>query len=125
MLFHEAPHKLRTTLDDLAAAFGPDRPVALCRELTKLHEQTLRTTLGGAAEYYRENEPRGEYVLVVAGAEAPEPSALTLEDGVGLVLHAREQGEKLKDAVRRVAADTGLSRNELYAAALAAQREDP
>jgi 16S rRNA (cytidine1402-2'-O)-methyltransferase len=95
MLFHEAPHKLRTTLDDLLRRLRPGPPVALCRELTKLHEETLRTTLGGAAEYYREKRAsRGEYVLVVAGAEAPEPSAVTLEDGVGLVLHAREQGEK-------------------------------
>ena len=69
MIFHEAPHKLRTTLADLIAAFGPERRVALCRELTKLHEETLRTTLGGAAAYYRENAPKGEYVLVVAGAE--------------------------------------------------------
>lgn len=68
MIFHEAPHKLRTTLDDLCEAFGPERRIALCRELTKLHEETMRTTLGAAVDHYRENSPKGEYVLVVEGA---------------------------------------------------------
>ena len=72
MVFHEAPHKLRTTLDDLTDAFGPDRRVSLCREMTKLHEETMRCTLGEAVDYYRENTPKGEYVLVVAGAEPRE-----------------------------------------------------
>ena len=67
MIFHEAPHKLLSTLEDLAAAFGPDRPVALCRELTKLHEETIRTTLGQAADRWRDTAPKGEFVLVVAG----------------------------------------------------------
>ena len=118
MIFHEAPHKLRTTLEDLCAAFGPDRRIALCRELTKLHEETLRTTLGGALDYYRENSPKGEYVLVLAGAEPRTEAAVTLEDGVTQVLALREQGLRLKDAVKEVAAHTGLSKNELYAAAL-------
>ena len=69
MIFHEAPHKLRTTLADLRDTFGPDRQIALCRELTKLHEQTRRCTLAEAVDYYAENEPKGEFVLVVAGAE--------------------------------------------------------
>ena len=118
MIFHEAPHKLRTTLEDLCAAFGPDRRIALCRELTKLHEETLRTTLGGALAYYQENSPKGEYVLVLAGAEPRTEAAVTLEDGVAQVLALREQGLRLKDAVKEVAAHTGLSKNELYAAAL-------
>ena len=71
MIFHEAPHKLRATLEDLRETFGPDRRVALCRELTKLHEETVRTTLGEAAAYYQENTPKGEYVLVVAGRPPP------------------------------------------------------
>ena len=66
MVFHEAPHKLRATLSDMAEILG-DRPVALCRELTKLHEQTLRTTLFQAVALYEQQEPRGEYVLVIAG----------------------------------------------------------
>lgn len=68
ILLYEAPHKLRTTLDDLAATLGAERPVTVCRELTKLHEQIVKTTLGEAIAFYRENDPRGEYVLVVAGA---------------------------------------------------------
>ena len=65
MIFYEAPHKLRGTLDDLAAAFGAGRSVSLCRELTKLHEEIKKTTLGEAVAYYKENDPRGEYVLVL------------------------------------------------------------
>ena len=117
MIFHEAPHKLRTTLEDLCAAFGPERQVALCRELTKLHEETIRTTLEQAVEFYTENAPKGEYVLVVAGAE-PVQAAATLEDGVAQVLALKRQGMRLKDAAREVAEHTGLSKNELYAAAL-------
>ena len=123
IIFYEAPHKLRGTLADLLEAFG-DRPLALCRELTKLHEETRRTTLVQAAAYYQDNEPRGEYVLVVGGAAPAEEGAVTLEEGVALVLERRTRGERMKDAVRQVAADTGLARNELYDAALrAAQME--
>ena len=119
MILYEAPHRLRATLDDLRAAFG-DRPVALCRELTKLHEETWRTTLDQAAALYREREPRGEYVLVLAGAEPAEPGAVSLDEGVSMVLSRRRAGERMKDAVRQVSADTGLARNELYDAALKA-----
>ena len=123
ILFYEAPHRLRSALEDLRTAFG-DRPIALCRELTKLHEETRRTTLAQAAAYYQENEPRGEYVLVVSGVAPAEEGAVSLEEGVELVLARRARGERMKDAVRQVAADTGLARNELYDAALrAAQNE--
>jgi len=118
MIFHEAPHKLRTTLDDLCAAFGPDRRVALCRELTKLHEEVRRTTLGEAAAYYAETAPKGEFVLVIAGAPAPEEAAVSLEDGAAMVKRLREEGVRTKEAIRQVAEATGLSRNELYAAVL-------
>ena len=117
MVFHEAPHRLRQTLADMAELLG-DRPAALCRELTKLHEDTVRTTLAQAAAYYAANEPRGEYVLVVAGREKQTVPALTLEEGVARVLALRDGGMKLKDAVRRVADDTALPRNALYDAAL-------
>ena len=117
MVFHEAPHKLRTTLSDMAEILG-DRPVALCRELTKLHEQTIRTTLSGAVALYREKEPRGEYVLVVAGAQPEEESAVTLEDGVERVLQLRESGMRMKEAVRTVAGQTELNKNDLYQAVL-------
>ena len=119
MIFYEAPHKLVNTLEDLLEALG-DRPAALCRELTKLHEETVRTTLSQALAHYRENAPRGEFVLVVAGAEPAEEAEISLEEGVRLVLARRAAGERMKDAVRQVAADTGLNRNELHAAALAA-----
>ena len=117
MVFHEAPHRLRATLGDMAEVLG-DRPAALCRELTKLHEETVRTTLEQAAAYYVANEPRGEYVLVVAGRPRQDRPPLTLEEGVARVLRLRADGIRMKDAVRQVADDTGLSRNELYDAAL-------
>lgn len=117
MVFHEAPHRLRATLGDMAEVLG-DRPAALCRELTKLHEETVRTTLEQAAAYYAANEPRGEYVLVVAGRPRQDRPPLTLEEGVARVLRLRADGIRMKDAVRQVADDTGLSRNELYDAAL-------
>ena len=120
MVFHEAPHRLRATLSDMAELLGGDRAVALCRELTKLHEETVRTTLSDAVSLYAEQEPRGEYVLVVAGRQPSAAAALTLEEGVALVLRRREEGMRLKDAVRAVADDTGLSRNALYDAALKA-----
>ncbi|MDE7220191.1 MAG: 16S rRNA (cytidine(1402)-2'-O)-methyltransferase [Oscillospiraceae bacterium] len=122
LILYEAPHRLRATLADLLSALG-DRRAALCRELTKLHEDTMRTTLAQAAAWYQENEPRGEYVLVIAGAEKAEECAVTLEQATALVLERRERGERMKDAVRQVAADTGLGRNELYSAALQASRE--
>ena len=118
MVFHEAPHKLRATLEDLRDAFGPDRRIALCRELTKLHEETRRTTLGEEADYYRDHDPKGEYVLVVAGRPPRETAALTVEEAVEQVLRLVDQGARLKDAAREVAEHTGLSKNELYAAAL-------
>ena len=119
MVFHEAPHKLRPTLSDMLEILG-DRPIALCRELTKLHEETMRTTLQGAVDYYRNNEPRGEYVLVVGGAQRREGPAMTMEEGVARVLALREGGLRMKDAVRQVSADTGLNKNDLYDAALKA-----
>ena len=118
MIFHEAPHKLLSTLEDLAAAFGPDRPVALCRELTKLHEETIRTTLGQAADRWQDTAPKGEFVLVVAGRPTRQEAAMTVEEAVERVLVLRDQGVRLKDAARQVAEATGLSKNELYAAAL-------
>ena len=120
MIFYEAPHKLLTTLEDMAEAFGGDRPITLCRELTKLHEETIRTTLSGALERWKDVSPRGEFVLVLAGAPPKEKVAVTLEEGVELVLRRREEGMKLKEAVRQVSADTGLPKNQLYDAALKA-----
>ena len=121
MIFHEAPHKLRPTLADFCEAFGPERRIALCRELTKLHEEVRRCTLGEAA-YYQDHDPRGEYVLVVAGAERSKAAVLTLEEGAAQVLALVDAGQRLKDAAREVAEHTGLSKNDLYAAALEARK---
>ena len=114
MIFYEAPHKLAATLQDLADTFGAERTVSLCRELTKLHEEIVRTTLGQAAACYQENTPKGEFVLVVRGAERPEELEPTLEDGLVLVERLREEGLSLRDAVKRAAKELGLSRNQLY-----------
>ena len=100
MVFYEAPHKLAGTLRDMLEVLG-DRPVALCRELTKIHEETVRTTLAQAAAYYAENAPRGEYVLVVAGAAEPSEPAVPLEDAVAMALDLRASGMSLKDAAKR------------------------
>ena len=98
MIFYEAPHKLVATLRDLADTFGREREISLCRELTKLHEEVLRFTLAEAVAYYEENAPKGEYVLVVAGAAPKTGAVVTLEDGVAQVLALKEQGMRLKDA---------------------------
>ena len=114
MLFYEAPHKLRATLEDLAEAFGPDRRISLCRELTKLHEEVRRTTLGEAAAWYEANPPRGEFVLVVEGAPEAAEAEPAPQDALERVAALREQGLSLRDAVRQAAKETGLSKNELY-----------
>ena len=118
MVFYEAPHKLSATLADLAAAFGEERPVSLCRELSKLHEEVRRTTLGEAVRWYEENQPKGEFVLVVRGAEPVEEQEATLEDGLTRVEALRAAGASLKDAVKQTARELDLSKNELYDLAL-------
>ena len=118
MIFYEAPHKLCATLEDLAEAFGPDRRISLCRELTKLHEEVRRTTLGQAVRWYAGNPPRGEFVLVVEGASQPEEAEVTLKQGLLRVAQLREGGSSLRDAVKQTAKELGLPKNELYALAL-------
>ena len=115
MIFYEAPHRLRETLGELLEAFGPERPISLCRELTKLHEEILRLTLGEAVARYTENEPRGEYVLVLAGAEQ-RAEAVSLEQASAMVRDLTDSGVRTKDAVRQVAEETGVAKNALYAA---------
>jgi 16S rRNA (cytidine1402-2'-O)-methyltransferase len=125
MLFYEAPHKLRATLADLTDAFGPDRRVALCRELTKLHEEILRTTLGQAAELYTQREPKGEYVLVVEGAPPAPPQTVSPEDALRRVEQLRAQGQSLKTAVKQAAQELSVPRNLLYGLALSKGAETP
>ncbi len=124
MIFYEAPHKLQNTLKDLTDAFGPERRISLCRELTKLHEQILRMTLGEALAYYTENDPRGEYVLILEGAAETSEEALTLEDAVSLALERIASGASKKDAVREVSRKTGFPKNALYDAVLRMQLAD-
>ena len=118
MIFYEAPHKLTATLADLSAVFGAERRISLCRELTKLHEEVLRMTLGEAMNYYAENAPRGEFVLIVEGAAPLAPEAVSEADALEAVRALIGQGLSRKDAVRRVSEQTGIPKNELYNAAV-------
>ncbi len=121
MIFYEAPHKLLATLTDMAAVFGAERPISLCRELTKLHEEVVRTTLGRAVEQYTQNPPKGEFVLVLAGAEPPKEEAATEADAAGLVRKLMAQGLSRKDAVKQAAQTLNLPKNAVYDAALKAE----
>lgn len=118
MIFYEAPHKLRATLADMAAAFGGERRVTLCREITKIYEEYIRTTLAQAMEMYREKEPKGEFVLILEGAPPKEGPALSFQEAVALVVQTSACGVSLSDAAKSVAADSGYKKGELYKAAL-------
>ena len=118
MIFYEAPHKLLTTLQDMAAVFGQMRPISLCRELTKLHEEVVRTTLGEAVARYTENPPKGEFVLIVAGAPEEAKALPSDADAAARVKALLEQGLSRKDAVKQTAAELGLPKNAVYALAL-------
>jgi 16S rRNA (cytidine1402-2'-O)-methyltransferase len=120
MIFYEAPHKLLATLRDMLESFG-DRRVAVCRELTKLHEETLHTTLSGALEHFEQTPPRGEFVLVVEGAQEEKAPAGTLEDAAQRAIALRGEGMSLKDAVRQASSETGFPKNAVYAAVLEAE----
>ena len=113
MVFYEAPHKLAQTLGDLCDAFGEERPAALCREMTKLHEEVIRCTLGEARERFGAGEARGEFVLVVAGAPKEDKTA----DGAGALERAQAlfaSGLSARDAVRQAAEEFAVSRSALY-----------
>ncbi|HIT02638.1 MAG TPA: 16S rRNA (cytidine(1402)-2'-O)-methyltransferase [Candidatus Enterenecus merdae] len=113
MVFYEAPHKLAATLAELADVLGADRRAVLCRELTKLHEEILRLPLGALAERYRQQQPRGEFVLVVEGA-APAPEEVDLDAAQARVEQLRGQGLALKQAAAQAAREMGCSRRTLY-----------
>ena len=123
MIFYEAPHKLLSTLEDMAEVFGADRPISLCRELTKLHEEVVRTTLGQAVEKYTANPPKGEFVLVIAGAAPELVEAATPEDAGAHVAALMAEGMSRKDAIRQTAKDLNLPKNVVYEAALAIEEE--
>ena len=115
MIFHEAPHKLKATLSDMCATFGETRRVSLCRELTKLNEEAHRTTLGEAVAYYENNEPRGEYVLVVQGRT--EDTAVADWTDIDIASHVESyiaSGMSKKDAIKAVARDRGVHKSIIY-----------
>lgn len=115
-IIYEAPHRLRSTIKDLAETMG-ERRVSISREITKLHEECMRMTLSEAAEYYEEHDPRGEYVLVMEGApedagqESPEQA---MQRALTLVQEFQEGGMRVKDAVKQAAKQTGVRKNQLY-----------
>lgn len=117
MIFYEAPHKLSTTLSDMLAAWG-DRRIALVRELTKIHEEVIRTTLSEAAARYADGGAKGEFVLVIEGAPQKEQASFALEDGVAFAKKYMEDGLSASDAARQAAAETGFKKGEIYRAIL-------
>lgn len=116
MIFYEAPHKLKSTLEDLADTFGVERSLLIARELTKLHEEAVRRTIGEAISYYADTPPRGEFVLVVDGASDAELSEEASVDPLELAKKYVAEGMRVKDAAKKAAEETGTSKNELYRA---------
>ena len=116
MIFHEAPHKLKATLEDMKNTFGEDRRISLCRELTKKNEEVLRLTLGSAVEYYENNAPRGEYVLIVEGTTAKANNEnffenMSIEEHVNFYI---SNGLSKMDAIKSCAKDRGVHKNVVY-----------
>lgn len=118
LIFYEAPHKLLATLKDMAEIFGENRRISLSRELTKLNEEVIRTTLGGAVKLYTETDPRGEYVLIIEGGDGA--SSVTEGDALALlspdehVRHYEDRGMPRMAAIKAAAKDRGMSKSELY-----------
>lgn len=112
MVFYEAPHKLKNTLEDMLAAFG-NRQIALGREITKMHEEVIRTTFEGAIELYRELAPRGEYVIIISGA-APQAAEIDTRDPMDTVADFIEDGLSISEAVKQAAKMLGIPKNSIY-----------
>lgn len=115
LIFYEAPHKLKYTINDMLEIMG-NRKIALVRELTKLHEEVMRTTLEEAAKHFEEHNPRGEYVIVIEGATEPEEAEnfwdnMTVCEHVGYYVN---QGKSDKDAIKQAATDRGVPKREIY-----------
>lgn len=115
VILYEAPHRLKKTLDELCEACGGDRGIAVCRELTKLNEEIIRTTLGGACEHYGTETPRGEYVLVLHGAKTPDKAADWRDMSIAEHVEAYiSDGMSKMDAIKAVARDRGVGKSEIY-----------
>lgn len=114
LIFYEAPHKLKQTLADMFSVFG-NREIAIVRELTKIHEEVVRTTLENAQTLYDEKDPKGEFVLIVAGAEKGEiKEGYTLQDAVSMAKSLIDEGLSASSAAKQAATHTGIKRNEIY-----------
>lgn len=113
MIFYEAPHKLPNTLKDLYAFFG-QRKLTIVREITKIHEEVIRTDTKTAAETIDDNPLKGEIVLVLEGAKEEEKKEMTLEEAVELALSYTKEGIKTSDAAKKAAAVSGLKKNDIY-----------
>lgn len=113
MVFYEAPHKLLATLEDIHAAFG-DRRICLAREITKLHEEIVRTTLTAAVDRYRDTPPRGEFVLVIEGAAPTAEKLLTPEEATVIARSYLADGLSASDAAKKAAAETGVKKGDIY-----------
>lgn len=113
MIFYEAPHKLIYTLRDMLEFFG-DRKVSLCRELTKIHEEVIRTTLSGAIEKYETVSPKGEFVLVIEGKQKETASIDTIDDAIAQVNELISKGIRAADACRQIAKITSFTKGQLY-----------
>ena len=124
LIFYEAPHKLLDTLKDMAAAFGADRRISLCREMTKIHEQVFRTTLEEAVQYYTENTPKGEFVLILEGAQKPVEPEITFEQAVEEASRLVRSGIRATDAAKQVSAHTPFKKSEIYSALISMSREE-
>ena len=124
LIFYEAPHKLLDTLKDMASTFGADRKISLCREMTKIHEQVFRTTLEKAIQYYSENTPKGEFVLILEGAQKPVEPEITFEQAVEEAAQLVESGVRVADAAKQVSAHTPFKKSEIYSALISMSREE-
>ena len=117
LIFYDAPHKLITTLKDMREVFGGERKIALARELTKLHEEIIRTDLNGAIEYYEEKSPRGEYVLVIEGTQEVTEAEECFWEAMTVTEHVDKyisEGMTQKDAIKQTAVDRGVPKREVY-----------
>ena len=113
MIFYEAPHKLPATLRDMSAYLG-DRKISLVRELTKIHETVMNTTLSQAAEYYGENTPRGEFVLIIEGKKEEETAGYSFEDAVNLAKRLIKDGKSTSTAAKEAAEVSKYRKSEIY-----------